>query len=49
MLGLEVTMVIKLLTALLLVAHGLGHAMAPQAAFVPPGRFLAIRTLCWQG
>lgn len=39
MLGLEVTMVIKLLTALVLVAHGLGHAMAPQAAFVPPGAF----------
>ncbi len=32
-------MMLKLITAALLVAHGLGHAMAPQAAFVPPGAF----------
>ena len=32
-----VTMVIKLITALVLVGHGLDHAVAPQAAFVPPG------------
>jgi hypothetical protein len=32
-------MVIKLITVLILVGHGLGHVMAPQAAFVPPGAF----------
>ena len=32
-------MFLKILVALLLVAHGLGHVMAPQSAFVPPGAF----------
>jgi hypothetical protein len=32
-------MLLKLLTAAILIAHGLGHAMAPQAAFIPPGAF----------
>jgi hypothetical protein len=32
-------MFLKLITAGLLLAHGIGHVMAPQAAFVPPGAF----------
>jgi hypothetical protein len=32
-------MLVKLITAAVLVANGLGHAMAPQSAFVPPGAF----------
>lgn len=32
-------MVFKLITVLVLVGHGVGHVMAPQAAFVPPGAF----------
>jgi hypothetical protein len=30
---------IKLITVIVLAAHGIGHVMAPQAAFVPPGAF----------
>ena len=30
---------IKLITVIVLALHGLGHVMAPQAAFVPPGAF----------
>jgi hypothetical protein len=32
-------MFLKILVALLLLAHGLGNVMAPQSAFVPPGAF----------
>jgi len=32
-------MLIKIVTAAVLLAHGIGHAMAPQAAFLPPGAF----------
>jgi hypothetical protein len=32
-------MFLKLITAAVLVGQGLGHAMAPQSAFVPPGAF----------
>jgi hypothetical protein len=32
-------MFLKILVALLLVAHGLGHVMAPQSAFAAPGAF----------
>ena len=30
---------VKIAVLLLLLGHGLGHAMAPQAAFAPPGAF----------
>ena len=30
-------MPIKLIAALVLAGHGIGHMMAPQAAFLPPG------------
>jgi hypothetical protein len=30
-------MPIKLIAVLVLAAHGIGHVMAPQAAFLPPG------------
>lgn len=30
---------VKLIVAAVLVAHGLGHVMAPQSAFAPPGAF----------
>lgn len=30
---------IKLIAVIVLVLHGLGHVMAPQAAFAPPGAF----------
>ena len=32
-------MPLKLIAALLLAGHGIGHMMAPQAAFLPPGAF----------
>jgi hypothetical protein len=32
-------MFLKIVVAVVLVAHGLGHVMAPQSAFVPPGAF----------
>ena len=32
-------MIAKLVIAAVLIAHGIGHVMAPQAAFVPPGAF----------
>jgi len=32
-------MLIKIVTAAVLLAHGIGHVMAPQAAFLPPGAF----------
>jgi hypothetical protein len=32
-------MLLKLVAAAVLIAHGLGHVMAPQAAFAPPGAF----------
>lgn len=32
-------MFLKLVTAAVLIGHGIGHVMAPQAAFVPPGAF----------
>jgi hypothetical protein len=32
-------MFVKLIIAAILVGHGIGHAMAPQAAFIPPGAF----------
>lgn len=32
-------MMTKLIVAVVLIAHGIGHVMAPQAAFVPPGAF----------
>jgi hypothetical protein len=30
---------IKIAVLAVLIGHGLGHVMAPQAAFVPPGTF----------
>lgn len=32
-------MLLKLFAAAVLVAHGIGHVMAPQPAFLPPGAF----------
>jgi len=32
-------MLVKIVTAAVLLAHGIGHVMAPQAAFLPPGAF----------
>ena len=32
-------MPLKLIAALVLAGHGVGHMMAPQAAFLPPGAF----------
>ena len=32
-------MFVKIFAAAVLVAHGIGHVMAPQAAFAPPGAF----------
>ena len=32
-------MPLKLIAALVLAGHGIGHMMAPQAAFLPPGAF----------
>ena len=32
-------MFVKLVTAAVLLGHGIGHVMVPQAAFLPPGAF----------
>jgi hypothetical protein len=42
-------MVLKLVTAAILIGHGIGHVMAPQAAFVPPGAFPKTATMIGSG